>query len=358
MVTGGLLGHYVGGAVARSTLAVALVLVGFYLSVELVREAGDLGGGYGIVEMLMYLLRTAPARLYDLFPFAILIGSMVALGRLAAQQELVAMRACGFHRQRIIVRVLGVALLLGLGMMLLGEWVVPKLELQARIERERARTGQVALTAGQGLWVRDGPLMIEAGLLAWEEEGRVRFADLRIYEMGDENEIRHLVFADSAHHSEAGWRLQSVRRLDPQSGRLDPERDVLTLESRLSPDVFNALATRPRLMPIRDIQRIRGYLEANGQDAGAYVQALWRRLLYPVNALAMLFSGIILLFRPGRQIAPMASVFAGVSVGLMFFIFHRLVLGLAPVLPLPVGITQLLPAALFGAAGWWLLRSR
>jgi lipopolysaccharide export system permease protein len=120
--------------------------------------------------------------------------------------------------------------------------------------------------------------------------------------------------------------------------------------------VFRALATRPRLLPIADIVRIRRHLEDNGQEAVDYRQAFWRRLLYPVNLLAMLFSGVALLLRTGRGLPPAIGVFAGVSLGIGFIVVHRLILGLAPVLPLPFGMTHLVPAALFALAGTWLLR--
>jgi lipopolysaccharide export LptBFGC system permease protein LptF len=79
-------------------------------------------------------------------------------------------------------------------------------------------------------------------------------------------------------------------------------------------------------------------------------------LLYPVNLLAMLFAGVALLLRTGRGLPPAVGVFAGVSLGIAFIVVHRLVLGLAPVLPLHLGITHLLPAVVFVTGGLWLLR--
>lgn len=353
----GILGGYLGRSVARSVVLVALVLCGLYLSVDLVREAGDMAAGYGLLEVLTFILRVFPARLYDLFPFAVLIGGMLALGRLSANSELVAMRAAGFHQLRILGYALGPALLLGLTVMLAGEWVAPKLELDARLDRERARDGQVGTVAGQGLWIRDGRLMIQAGILLWNESDEIRFGNLRIYELDDVNSIARIVHASAGRHETGRWVLEGTSVLDARTAEFATGTDgSVEIASGLDPGVFQALVTRPRLLPMRDISRIQNYLEANGQDATAYRQAYWRRLLYPLNMLMMLFSGMALLLRAGRQLSPAVGVFAGVSLGIGFVVFHRLVLGLAPVLPIPFGLTHLLPAAAFGLLGVYLMR--
>lgn len=353
----GILGRYLARSVARSVVLVALVLGGLYLSVDLVREAGDMTAGYGVGEVLMFLLRIIPARLYDLFPFAVLIGGMIALGRFSADSELVAMRTGGFHPLRILGNALVPALLLGLAVMLAGESLVPRLELDARLDRERARDGQVGGAAGQALWIRDGRLMIQAGILLWNDDDEVGFGDLRIYVLDDVNSIDRVVHAASARHEEGRWLFDDVRALDARTAaRTDSIDRTVEMTSKLDPGVFRALVTRPRLLPMRDILRIQDYLEANGQDATAYRQAFWRRLLYPVNMLMMLLSGVALLLRAGRRISPALGVFSGVSLGIGFVVVHRLVLGLAPVLPIPFGLTHLLPAAVFGLFALVVLR--
>ncbi|MDT8448623.1 MAG: LPS export ABC transporter permease LptG [Wenzhouxiangellaceae bacterium] len=354
----GVLTRYLAATTGRSMIVVALVLTGLYLSVDLVREAGDIEGGYGPAQVALYLLRTLPARLYDLFPYAALIGGMLALGQLSARRELVAMRVCGFHNGRIVTRVLAVALLFGLVVMLVGERLAPELELDARIDREQARSGQVGGAHGRALWLRDGAWMVHVGLLVWEDDERVAFADLRFYRVEQPGRIETVIHADSARHVAGQWRLDAVTRLDPDTGQVQRLADRFRMDSEIAGDVFRALATRPRLLPIDDIQRIRAYLEANGQDDTAYVQAFWRRVLYPVNTLAMLFSGLALLLGTARRLPPVAGVFAGVSIGMAFVVIHRIVLGTAPVLPVPVGVTHMVPAMVFAGLGAVLLRRR
>jgi len=355
-VVGGILARYLARSVALSVMLTAAVLAGLYLSVDLVREAGDMRAAYGFTQVVSYLVRIIPARVYDLFPFAVLIGGTIALGRLSARSELVAMRAGGFPRQSILGHVLGTGLLLGLGAMLAGELLAPRLEMNARMERERALEGQVGGNVGQSLWVRDGRMMVRAEIVLWNEDDRVRFGDLQIYLLDGVNRIERVLQAGGGQHEAGRWKLLDVHQLELGEEVTRRFMESMELPSALDPGVFRALVTRPRLLPMVDILRIRSYLESNAQDSTAYRQAFWRRLLYPVNMLTMLFCGVAVLLSYGRLLTPALGVFTGVSLGMGFFVLHRLALGLAPVLPIPLGMTHVLPAALFGLLGFLLLR--
>jgi len=354
-MVGARLTRYLAGSVVREGLLVTGLLAAVFLGIDLTRSADELGGGFGLVGLLRYVLQTLPARVYDLFPFALLIGAMVAVARLNAASELVAMRASAFHRGRIVRAVLAAGLGLGLAVMLIGETVAPALDLQARIERERARSGALGSGGGQVLWIRDENLMIRAGLV-WFGGDDLRFSELRIYRLGAVNRFDQIVTAATGRHDGRRWLLDSARVLDPVTGRSVPRAGTLALDSSLEPEIFRALATRPRLLPIRDIVEIQQYLVANDQDDMAYRQAFWRRALYPLNLLMMVLAGLTLLLRMGPRMAPAPGVFAAVSLGLAFLVIQRLILGLAPVLPIPMGITHLIPAGLFLGFSLWMLR--
>ncbi|MEM7053876.1 MAG: LPS export ABC transporter permease LptG [Pseudomonadota bacterium] len=349
------LSFYLMRSVAQSVLVMTFVLGGLYLTLQLVRELGDLAGNYGVVQMLAYLVRSLPTGLYDLFPFAVLIGVMVAVGRLAAGHELIAMRAGGLNRMGIVGRVLAAVLGLSLLMMAMAEWWMPQLELQARSDREQARSGEIAVSAGREVWLRDGSQMIRAELLVSDPGLGVRFADVQVYAINAERQPITWLQAEQGLHESGGWLLQQVSVLDLVTAKRQ-QLDSIELESAINPDVFQALSTRPRLLSMMDIRRISGYLRQNGLDTQAYENAFWRRLFYPLNILAMVLVGLPLLFRADRKLAPAASIFAGIAVGIAFFVVWRIVIGLAVLLVLPLWLIHLLPALLFAVFGYRQLR--
>ena len=356
MVSFGILGRYLARSIATAVAQVGALLLAVFIGIDLVRESRDLAAGYDLAAMLVYVAATVPARLYDLFPFAVLIGVMVGLARLATQRELVAMRACGFHRSRIVAQVLGTGLALGLAVMALGETLAPRLELEARVERAQ-RIGEVAGSSDEGgLWLRDGVSMVRIGLLLWTDEDRFEFGELEIYRQAEDGSgLESRLVAASASHRGDRWVLRQASLLDLASGRVEPHAR-LEVESGLDPGIFRALATRPRLMPARDIVRVAAHLRANGQDASAYAEALWRRLYYPLNLLAMIVAGVALLLRHDRALVGSMAVFLGVSLGVGFIVVQRLMLGAGAALPLPPALLQLIPPILFGLLAWVLSR--
>ncbi|MES9938855.1 MAG: LptF/LptG family permease, partial [Sedimenticola sp.] len=109
------LDRYIGRTVIISTtitLFVLLILVGF---LTLMDELGDVGTGrYTTADAFYYVLLVMPRRAYEVFPMAVLLGSLIGLGSLASHSELVAIRAAGVSLARIIFSVMkaGVAFML------------------------------------------------------------------------------------------------------------------------------------------------------------------------------------------------------------------------------------------------------
>lgn len=352
----GLLSRYVMTRVLVGIGMVSLLLVGVYSLIELIREARALGEGYGAAQMLWYLAQTTPRRLYDIFPFAALIGTLLGLGGLAAGNELVAMRAAGFDRGQLVARVLAAVMLCLLALMLLSELAIPGLEASARADRQQARTGQVYLGGHGDLWLRDGEQVVRVGYSAWLTDDRIEFGELLIYTLDAAMRPRDIITAERASHEQGQWHLQQASRRSLEAGEGLARVDQLTLASDLSPELFAATVSRPRLLPMPDLLRMRAFLERNGLDAERYIQAFWDRLFFPVNVLAMVLIGLPFVFRDQRSGGRGLNLFAGVALGLAYFVLTRLVQGVTMIVPAPIWLASLLPALLIVMLAGLLLR--
>jgi len=352
----GILSRYIMLRVALAMLVVATVLVSIYTLIDLIREARSLDGGYGLVEMLIYLLRTMPRRLYDLFPFIALIGTLTGLGALAGSNELVAMRAAGFDRRHIASQVLATLVVCLVLLAVLSEWVIPEFEKTARAERQQARTGQLHLGSFGSLWLRDGQSMVRIGRSAWAGEDELEFGDLTVYELGSDMRPRTILVAESGRHRGGRWELSGVLKRTLDSFAAVEQSANLELKSGLNPDLFSAAVSRPRMLSLRDLIAMQAFLEENDLHTGPYEQAMWARLIYPVNVLAIVLIGLPFIFSGPRQGGRGVSVFAGVVLGLMFFVLTRLTQGVSALLPVPLWLSSLFPALVIFWLAVWLLR--
>ncbi len=352
----GILGRYVSRTVLVWVLIVAVLLVGLYTLIELVRQAQDLTRDYGPVEMLAFIAQTTLSRLYDIFPFAALIGTMLGLGGLAGTNELVAMRAAGYDRGRVLASVMlavGACLLV---LFLVAEFVIPGLEARASAQRDQLRSGQVNLGRYGALWLRDGGMMIRIGYSAWSDDNQPEFGDVLIYRLDEGMQPARVLHAASATHTGDAWQMRHVAERGVFDGRQSRRERSMTLDSTLGYDLFASAVSKPRMLAIADLLGMIALLDANELDTGRYRQALWNRVFFPLNVLAMILISLPFAFRGGRQGGRGLSIFAGLSLGLMFFVISRLIRGTAMLWPGPLWLLMILPALFFGALGLVLLR--
>lgn len=357
MVRARLLSLYLARAVLIGIALMCLLLVAVYTLIDLIREARSLTGAYGPVQMLWFLLQTTPRRIYDIFPFAALIGTLLGLGSLAGGNELVAMRVAGLDRVRVMLRVMLAVGLCVAAVMVMAEWLIPDLEAQARAERQQARTGQLHIGQAGRFWLRDGPVMLRLGEAVWTDRERLVFTDVLIYRLDASMRPEQILTAAQADHRAEDWLLHDVRWRRMSDGELGHE-PTWQLGSSLSPGLFQAAVSRPRLLALADLYRLRSYLEQSGLDSVPYQQAFWARVFFPINVMAMVMIALPFAFRNARTGAQGASLFIGVVLGLGFFVVSRLSAGLALIWPLPLWLSSLLPGALIIALSLVLMRRR
>jgi lipopolysaccharide export system permease protein len=85
---------YIAREVIKGSLIAVLVLLSLLSFFTFADELGDMGkGNYGMRQIFSYLALTLPRNFYELLPSAALVGSLVTLGALANNRELVAPQA-------------------------------------------------------------------------------------------------------------------------------------------------------------------------------------------------------------------------------------------------------------------------
>ena len=102
----------------RTILTTSLIALAFLLAVDYIVQisvdADDLGqGNYTLAVLLLQLLLVLPEKLLLYTPAAVLIGTIMGLGQLAAQNEIAVVRAAGISRLRLARAGIAFALIVG-----------------------------------------------------------------------------------------------------------------------------------------------------------------------------------------------------------------------------------------------------
>ena len=99
----------------QGSLLVLLVLVSLGLFFILIGQLDDIGrGNYRLLHVVEYVALRAPGRIVDFMPLAVLLGTILSLGSLASNSEIVAMQAAGLSVLQLLRAALQAAVMLAL----------------------------------------------------------------------------------------------------------------------------------------------------------------------------------------------------------------------------------------------------
>lgn len=349
-----LLDRYIGLTVAASTLIVLLVLLTLFSFGSFVAELDAVGkGDYTLGTAAQYVLLSLPSLAYQLFPVVALLGSVIGLGMLANNNELLVIRAAGVSVGRISFSVMKVGLLWMVLAVILGEFIAPVADRYAKSMHSIALTERFAMTSRNGLWARDGQTFIHIrDVLA---DGLV--GGITVYEFDDTHRLRDVTQAGSGQYVQGGWVLHQVARSGVDADGVETQHlKRMEWQSLLTPDMIEVVAVKPESLSLKGLSTYIAYLRENGLSAEHYKLAFWNKLVLPVTTMVMVFLSIPFVFGPLRTVGVGQRIFVGILVGIGFYLLGRL-FGYAGLLyKLPSVVSAALPTMLFFILAVWSVR--
>lgn len=341
------------------TVSIAMILVLFVFAainsvVALVDELGGIRDGYQLPQVLEYIALTTPRRLYELIPYVCLIGALVGLGGLAADSELVVLRAAGVSTLRVGLTAIIPALLfvaLGAG---LGEWLAPVAE--ERAEANRAAALGDARSAGPVRWYREGDLFVQVS----GRRGASVLSGVVQYVFDESQMLLISRRARRAEHqpSVQGWNLEDVFETRFAVDRLELRtEDHILWRTSATPDVLSSrLLTEPSKLSTNDLRGQIAYLESEGFDAGEYRLAVWRKLSQPLAVVSLVLLAASFVSGPLREAGNGLRLGSGILVGLGFKYVQDLLGPASVVFGFSPGIAVIAPVVICVVAALWLIR--
>jgi lipopolysaccharide export system permease protein len=344
-----LLDRYIASVVISGTLAALLVVIGLDVFFGVIDQFDSVGkGGYTLATMLQSVALTTPQSLYELFPLAALLGSLMGLGMLATNNELVAIRASGLSIWRIVRSVLQTGVLMLMVAIFIGEVIAPVAERYGQHLRATATDSGISFLSSHGLWVRDDNLFINASKVLSPQ----RLADLTVYEFDAGQELKVATRATHAEFRDGLWVLRNVHQSTfSGEGVTTSYTDAVAWPSLLTPDLLGIVQLKPKNMSVLDIGQLLDYLDENSLDTMQYRYAFWGRFMTPVATLVMLFISVPFVFSSLRSVGAGQRIFIGLMIGFGFYIFSQVTSQMGQVYSLHPLLTTSLPSVLFALFG-------
>lgn len=355
-----LVDRYVGRSAILGIFLTWTALTMLVLLFKLLDELRSTQNDYGTADAFWFVALTVPRTAYDVFPIAALLGAMVGVGALAASNELVAFRTSGISRLRLAGAALAGTLLLTIPVMTMGEWLAPNLEQKARTFRLTQLVGQAIIGGPRGVWMRDGPDIVNIQRPLLNADGglqSVEFRNVVIYHFAEEVVLESVTRAESASHDGQSWTLENVSRVEfSEAGATRTRVDELGWDTEVRPELLDSAVTRPKFLSIRSLLEYMEFLGENGLDDRLYLKALLERLLFPWIVIALVLAGMPFLFGQARSHSVGVRLFFGMMLGGVFLIANRAIQNFLGVYGFPPVVTSALPTFLLGAGALVVLR--
>ncbi|OIR03899.1 lipopolysaccharide export system permease protein LptG [mine drainage metagenome] len=343
-------------AATALVLAAFLMLFAFF---DLIHEFGDLGkGGYQLHQAIAFVLLTMPGRVYELFPIAVLIGTLYALTLLARHSEITVLRSSGLSTTALLKALARIGLVFVALTFVFGEFIAPPAEKAAQELRLKAMSSLVAQEFRSGLWVKDEMSFVNVR----EVLPDTRLRGIRIYQFDKDYQLHSISEAQEGEYLPPdSWRLTDVVQtvFENDSAKV-VHLPQMIWRSALNPDILSVLLVVPERMSFVNLFLYIRHLEENQQNAQRYVIALWKKLIYPLAALVMMALALPFAYIQDRMGTVSIKVFAGIMLGITFHLLNGLFSSLGVINSWPPFFSAITPSALFllmaAAMIWWVER--
>ncbi len=345
---------YIGKILLRHILVTIVVLLGLFVFVTFIDELGDLDKGqYGIAQIVQYTILGIPKTLYEVFPMAALIGSILGLSVLARDSELIVMRAAGVSILRIVLSVLKVGVILALFATLMGEVVSPFTETKAQKIRNESMQTNIGQESNTGVWLRDDNTYVNIG----EVLPDLTLLGIKIFEFDGENFLRFLSTAEQGEYQNQRWLLKGLKRtmISDESSAAD-QVNAAYWSTVVSPEILRVFMIQPDQLSIWQLRRYIDHLRSNKQDTSSYELAYWSKVVTPFATAVMLILAVPFVFKEARSGSLGRSLFSGIMIGLGFFILNRAFSYFVPLFSIPPFLGAVVPTLLVCGLSIFMIR--
>ena len=335
-----ILSQYLMRTIVSSTALVLVVLLAIAGLFEFIAELDDIQGDYQTPQAILYAALRLPNLAFEMLPVAALIGSLLGLGALAGNSEIIVMRSSGLSTGKLasMVAVSGCVLLVFTG--LIGEFIGPPLDFYARDMRMEARY-QTDDDLGNSAWVKDGPVYLHLERVNSEFE----FGAIYMFRFDDDNKLASIARAENSGIDDRdNWVLENLRETRFQNDGVQVEQSSVAVESfEVNSELLGSSLVKPLSLSARGLLLYIDYLKRNNLDASQYESEIWNRASRTLTVLVMPILSLAFVFGSLRSGGTGGRLVIGVVVGLAYYLVSEMLANSGQVFNLNPAVVNWLP---------------
>jgi lipopolysaccharide export system permease protein len=355
-----------------SVVFVAVAFLALFFFIDFVDELEQVGrGGRTVWHAMLAAALELPKHFYELFPIAVLIGSIFSLARMAQSSEFTILRTGGLGPRRALGLLAALGAVFGALTFLVGEYASPVterwgVELQARL------SGGLKIEGGAWIKERQGPpgneRSFSVNVAGTRADGLL--TGIRIFEFdGDGAQVSRTQAREGRVGRDGFWTLTDVevarwpRAREPGSPQVQVQRlATMQWQSTLGADVVAAAVSPVDTMTTLELWRYGKHLSGQEQATQRYEIRFWKKALYPLACLVMVALALPFAYMHARSGSVSWKVFGGILLGISFVLLNNLAGYIGLLRGWTPWLVAALPSMLYTflsmAAFTWLVRYR
>jgi lipopolysaccharide export system permease protein len=347
-----ILHRYIARNVMLATGLVVLVMVGLIFLIDFLGELKDVGtGDYGFAQAFMHVILEFPRTLYQFFPMIILIGGVMGLGVLSANQELVVMRAAGFSIRRIFFAVITAALLLTLIATSVGELLVPKAHHMAQTRKQGEQNGGQAVATLSGVWIHEGNNFLQITRVI----GLKHLEGVTRYQFDASHHLLAAYYVRELSLVKGKWILHDAVKTQFSNNQTQSTHFTeATWDLALNPNLLNVGLIEPDEMSLNMLREYSQRLLQNGLQANEFQWEFWKRVLQPLTSIVMILLAIPFVLGSSRSVSMGWRILLGIIVGFTLYILNAFLGQFSIVFQISPLLAASGPTLLFATLGYVL----
>ncbi|HET9823251.1 MAG TPA: LPS export ABC transporter permease LptG [Burkholderiaceae bacterium] len=359
---------------------VALAFLSLFFFFDFVDELQDVGrNGYTLAQAVLSSLLEVPGHFYELFPIAVLIGTIFSLARMAQSSEFTILRTGGLGPGRALALLSALAAVFAFVNFLIGDYVVPWSEREVVTVRT---SGSGARELGRsGAWLKDRrhdavsgqDRSVSVHVRRTSAEGVLQ--EVRLYEFDAANRLVTRIEARQARIGDGAWHLEDVRLTDwpsaPDAAAGETPARLPVLERQLGqlrwPSGLDAGVVAAAVLPLStmsttELWRYSRHLSSQEQASQRYAIQFWKKAIYPFACFVMVALALPFAYLSARRGGLSLKVFGGIMLGIAFVLLNNVAGHIGVLRDWTPWLVAAAPSVLFlllsMAAFSWLVRYR
>jgi lipopolysaccharide export system permease protein len=330
--------------------------VGIYLVIDLIEKIPRfLRAGGAVGDIAQYFLWKLPEMASRTASFSILMATLLTLGVLSRDSEIIALRSCGISLLRISLPMLALGFVASILLLVNAELVLPYSYARTeQIDRVNIKKkGDRVTFKRNNIWFRSNSTILQARLF---EPKTQTLSGVVVWSVDSSMSPVGRIDADTAVYQNGQWRLNSttLRNFQTPAGYAPQLAQTMALDLKLKVEDLRVLDSDADNMSIRTLNEYAENLRRGGYQAYRYLTLMHTKIASPFAALIMVLLGIPFALRNSRSGGIAMGIVTSVVIGFAYFVVNAVLLSYGRSGVLTPVVAAWGANALFMLSGIWL----